>query len=300
MTDQTHPADDAAPRKPRLALMGEFSAGKSTLTNLLLSGTPLPVKVTATRLPPVWISWGEPGALREDLQGKVFPVDAANLESVPLEETRLIRLTLEEDILQFCDLIDMPGISDPNMASEVWERVIGEADHIIWCSHATQAWRQSEAAVWDCVPEDLHDKSLLLLTRFDKIVSQSDRDRVLARVRRETRGLFADFFPVSLTEAMQAGDDRAKWDSSGAGAFVERLVDLLVNPSAPGAGTYEPGGTRLPETAHPAPDEGHVLGVPDAVTTTVTPKRVRAAGRDGDVDARPGPRPVQDQRAGVL
>lgn len=277
---------DAPRRRPRLALMGEFSAGKSTLTNLLLGGTPLPVRVTATRLPPVWISQGRAGAWREDLDGGLSEIDAADLESVPLEQTRTIRLSMQADILDLCDLIDMPGISDPNMDAEIWERVIGEADHIVWCSHATQAWRQSEAAVWDAVPDDLRARSLLLLTRFDKIVSPADRDRVLSRVRRETAGLFADLFPVSLLRAMQAGDDRAIWDQSGAEPFLRRLVALLSRTQTQAAG----GATGETDQAPAAPD------VPDAMPATVQPKRVRAS--DGNRDSPPTPRPAARAVAG--
>ena len=43
-------------KRPRVALMGEFSAGKSTLSNLLIGRAALPVNVTATQLPPVWMS----------------------------------------------------------------------------------------------------------------------------------------------------------------------------------------------------------------------------------------------------
>jgi len=39
----------ATGRRPRIALMGEFSAGKSTLSNLLLGARPLPEKVTHFR-----------------------------------------------------------------------------------------------------------------------------------------------------------------------------------------------------------------------------------------------------------
>ena len=54
-------------RKPRLAIMGEFSSGKSTLCNLLLGARPLLEKVTATQLPPVWLSYGSAPAYVEDL-----------------------------------------------------------------------------------------------------------------------------------------------------------------------------------------------------------------------------------------
>ncbi|TNF59741.1 MAG: hypothetical protein EP307_09890, partial [Rhodobacteraceae bacterium] len=80
MTEATE--DHDIPRKPRVALMGEFSAGKSTLTNLLLGAAPLPVKITATRLPPVWITQGDDGGLREDTNGELHPITAAELDTV--------------------------------------------------------------------------------------------------------------------------------------------------------------------------------------------------------------------------
>lgn len=303
------PASDAAldalpPRKPRVALMGEFSAGKSTLTNLLLGGTPLPVKVTATRLPPVWISHGEPAVWREDVHGNVIPIDTAHLGDVQLEDTRLVRMTMEEDVLDMCDLIDMPGISDPNMPPEIWERILHEADHVIWCTHATQAWRQSEAAVWETVPEELRGRSLLLITRIDKIAPGRDRDRLLARVRHETRGLFADFFPISLTDAMKAGDDAAKWVASGAEAFMRRLVALVDDPEAPPLGTYEQGG---PATAAPAPirnmarntarEGDNEIRPEDCEKVIVLPRRVVPVTGEGSRRPRPPARRAGPGRA---
>jgi len=267
MNELTNHSDTPA-RKPRLALMGEFSAGKSTLSNLLLGADPLPVRVTATRLPPVWISYGDDTATREDLSGNIVPIDINQLESVQLEETRLIRLSLKSDMLQLCDLIDMPGISDPNMDSDVWRAVIGEADNVIWCTHATQAWRQSEAAVWDSLALHLREKSLLLLTRFDKILSSRDRDRVMTRVRRETEGLFFDLFPVSLTEAIAAGEDREIWESSGAEPFVKCLVDLLMNRATPSQETQD----EIPQAnlGEPEPAESE-----QSSTVRIMPARVR-------------------------
>ena len=135
-------------RRPRIALMGEFSAGKSTLSNMLIGERVLPTQVTATQLPPVWITHGtgEPYLVTRDGVGE--PIDPAHLTGVSVEDTAYVRLYSGADILTHCDLIDMPGISDPNMDPEVWESVIQHADGVIWCTHATQAWRQSEAAVW--------------------------------------------------------------------------------------------------------------------------------------------------------
>ncbi len=219
--------DAAASARPVLAIMGEFSVGKSTLCNLLLGADPLPVRVTATQLPPVWISHGDAAPYRETLDGEHVPIDLERLDDIELSQTALVRIFLDADILEQCDLIDMPGISDPNMSPEVWSSVLHRAHGVIWCTHATQAWRQSEAAIWKDVPQEVKDNSLLLVTRMDKLLSERDRMKVLRRVEHETRGAFSGMFPISLTEAIKAEYDRDRWMDSGAEEFSEELLELL-------------------------------------------------------------------------
>ena len=222
--------------KPRLVLMGEFSAGKSTLTNILLSSAPLPMRVTATRLPPVHVSYGEPGAVAVGRDGTETPIALDDLESVCLDDVSAIRMTMEADTLQLCDLVDMPGISDPSMPQEIWENVVGENDHVIWCTHATQAWRQSEAAIWNMLRERTRGENLLLITQFDKLQNDRDRDRVRKRVEKETEGLFSAVYPVSLLSALNADEDEDAWEDSGAGVFSEHLIEILLE--------YAEGGRR--------------------------------------------------------
>lgn len=214
-------------RKPRIAIMGEFSSGKSTLCNVLMGARPLLEKVTATQLPPVWLSYGPDDAYTMGLDGQAYDLDLADLERVSLETTEHIRIFMKSDILRYTDLIDMPGISDPSMSSEVWERMAHLADGVLWCTHATQAWRQSESGVWSTFPQEMRRNSLLLVTRFDKILSDVDKAKVLRRVRAEVDGLFADVYPMSLVQAMTAGADREKWAASGADAFSKALFEII-------------------------------------------------------------------------
>jgi hypothetical protein len=207
--------------------MGEFSAGKSTLSNLLLEARALPEKVTATRLSPVWITYGNKPAYREDMDGTTEPISLSRLQHIPVLDTRAIHVAMPSEILRICDIIDMPGISDPNMSPEVWQRVLPEVDAILWCTHATQAWRQSEAAVWDTIPDEIRQKSLLVVTRFDKLKTESDRRRVLRRVENETRGKFRAIFPIALIEALASRDVPEKWQTSGADDFTNQLVDVI-------------------------------------------------------------------------
>ena len=216
-------------RKTRVALMGEFSAGKSTLSNLLLGRDPLPVRVTATSVPPVWISYGEESATMVRHDGTEERLKVEDLTNASFDEVKLIRLTLQSEILELCDLLDMPGISDPNMAHDVWNGVIDEADCVIWCTHATQAWRQSEASTWAETVDQTNGNNLLLVTQFDKLKTERDRSRVLARLRKETDGAFQAIFPVSLIEALGAGEDDKAWKRSGAEDFTRYLIAVLLN-----------------------------------------------------------------------
>lgn len=229
--DTVQLAQALSPRKTRLAFMGEFSAGKSTLSKLFLGNAPLPVKVTATRLPPIWISYGDEAAIAVGHDGSETPIDIEDLDSICVEETKMIRLYNRSETLEICDLIDMPGISDPSMSSDVWLNLLEHVDSVVWCTQATQAWRQSEAAAWELIKERTNGDNILLVTQVDKLRVERDVDRVLQRVRKETEGLFEAVYPLSILDAINAGDDVVKWQESGAAEFVDHLVELLLNPS---------------------------------------------------------------------
>nr|MCU0909643.1 hypothetical protein [Paracoccaceae bacterium] len=174
------------------------------------------------------------------------------------------------------------------------------ADGVIWCSHATQAWRQSEAAVWEGVDPALFPRSMLLLTRIDKIASLHDRARVMARVRRETDGMFRAVYPISLTEALAAGDDPEVWAASGAEAFADALLETVQAMGREIAAGRAPADRRVPRAARasrsgddapaPTPDPAPVnpfdrlraraaAGDDGPGTTGVLPRRVAAEGR---------------------
>ena len=163
--------------------------------------------------------------------------------------------------------------------------------------HATQAWRQSEAAVWETITPDIRARSLLLLTRFDKLTNELDRERVLRRVRGETRGLFAGVYPISLLQALGAGEDREIWTASGAedflGAFVNLLHELgaklgtdFSTPAAAAVGTdaHAQAGQRIANAVSGAPAHDPDPGA----ETGIAPRRVARPVRP-DRDRRPRP-----------
>ena len=267
-------------RLPRIALMGEFSAGKSTLANLLLGQSVSPVKVTATQLPPVWFSHGPKAMFRIDAEGAETPIDEDRFATISHHDTQAVRIRLESEVLEFCDVIDMPGTSDPNMPQDIWARILAGVDGVVWCTPSTQAWRQTEAAMWELVPEHLHRNSLLLITRMDMLRTQTDRDRVIARVGREVEGLFRAVLPISLTEALSDRENQEVLERSGADRFVENLVDL-VESFGPLAAEHAPIAFDKPPENPPAAktDAPNVVQIQSesVVPSRVAPRRVRLA-----------------------
>lgn len=257
--------------RPRIALLGEFSAGKSTLLNLLLKGAHSPVRVTATQLPPIWYTYGDGQAVHIARNGTENPLPGNDLSAAPLDDTTAIRVEVAADILTRCDLLDMPGSSDPNMTPDIWDTLLPTAEGAIWCTPATQAWRQSEAAIWEEVPEALWSRAILLLTRIDKIRMTDDRKRLLARVRRETQGYFRSVHPAALLQAHESPENAEAWADSGMGPVMDALEAILAEI---GGAPARPGGevVPMPGVTPTSP--------PSGAKPAVMPRRVvRADGR---------------------
>ena len=264
------------PRLPCIALMGEFSAGKTTLINFLLGEDLLPTRVTATQLPPVWMSFGERAAHYVDLEGNQHDLDIDNLHSVPVDGVRYIKLFCDADVLLEMDLIDTPGISDPNIPDHYRSAVVEYVDGVIWCTHATQAWRESERSVWATIPGHLQANSILLATRSDKL-GERDRGRVRQRLERETGDKFRSIIMFSATDAIracQAEDEDELMASSGGEALIETL-QTIASEVAQASGKS---GLSLPNPeAPPCEDAVAQPAVQPARVSPVRPARVEPA-----------------------
>ncbi|NRB36319.1 MAG: dynamin family protein [Rhodobacteraceae bacterium] len=214
-------------RRPVIGLMGEFSAGKTTLLNVLVGREMLPTRVTATRVPPIWLSYGPEQAHYVDTDGTHHSITLTELENVPLDGVTFIKIMTEAPILQDVDLFDTPGISDPNISDEVRLAIVDHLDGVLWCTHATQAWRESERSAWLAMPERLRASSTLLVTRSDAL-SPADLERVLHRMQREAGEHFSSILPMSsllAAESIQAAD-QAGIDASGMTGLRDRLGSL--------------------------------------------------------------------------
>ena len=243
-------------RRPRLMIAGEFSAGKTRLINGLLGNAVLPSNVTSTSLPPIWLTAGDGPLQRVDIQGEVH--DLGGLDEVDVADTAYCVMPHDAPFLDAFDIIDTPGNSDPNIPAESWERMLGFTDAVIWCSNATQAWRQSEKAVWTAMPGHLTDTALMVVTHSDRMPDERSADRVFRRVRREAKDFFSSFLMSSLINDDHVAEVR-KHIETVYGALEARpgasepLVDAMHRAAPPKAKPENVATRSANKPAKPAP-----------------------------------------------
>lgn len=210
--------------------MGEFSAGKSTLLNLLLQDEVLTTQVTATKLPVIWITYGETvSATCLTVDGVAEPFDMKDLDQLGSKTPLLLRLSFPADILKRIDIIDTPGISDPRLAAGALSFLGPYLDFVVWCSAANQAWRQTEKAMWTSLPEGLRSTSILALTRADTVNKAGDLKKVVKRCTTEAADLFDQIVPIAARLALKSRNvDAAGWDQSNAPALF-RAIEAAID-----------------------------------------------------------------------
>ena len=255
--------------KPRILVAGEFSAGKTQLINGLVGAEVLPSNVTATALPPVWLVGGSEARFAIDHGGRRKKI--ATLDEVSLEETLYCVLCHPAPFLERFDLIDTPGNSDPNMPSEYWERMLPYADAAIWCTNATQAWRQSEKSVWQSMPEHLVENATLVISHADLLTDARSAERVQRRVRREAGPLFDSILLASLVSPSEVAgiadhlDDLAPRLASLRGKQNSVVAEIVKAQGGTGAAAPAPQRPPKPAATEPeaAPDSAPQQAAPE-------------------------------------
>jgi len=218
--------------RPVATLMGEFSAGKSTLLNFVLDMEAAPTRVTATDMPPSWFSYSEtPFAIGLTWDGNEEAVDLDQGFSDFRSRYVLIRRGLNSEFLKRCDVIDAPGISDPGLQKNALRFLSKYTDFVVWCTAANQAWRQTENAAFGKLPKSVKENSLLVITRMDKLRAAKDSAKVIKRVTQEAGPLFKEVLPLktpkaaAVDAAMRNDDPQGAWVKTGGHAFMTALEE---------------------------------------------------------------------------
>jgi dynamin family protein len=219
-------------RPLRVAIVGEFNSGKSSLANLLARVDSLPTAVISnTRIPTLLYQARKPEVWAVHLDGRRLSLRT----NYPLSGQSILRLEvgLPSPRLGAVQILDLPGLADPRFDESLADLATHHVDAALWCTVGTQAWKESEREAWEQLPARLRGRGLLVATHSDLLRSTIDREKLLSRLRREAGPSFTGIVLVSTTAALaMMGGDRegsaaAIWKESGADALDMLLDELL-------------------------------------------------------------------------
>jgi GTPase Era involved in 16S rRNA processing len=189
----------------RVAVLGEFNSGKTTLLNALVGATVLPASfITHTAYPTV-LRFAPRPTLSAEIAGRRRVAFAwEDLDGAPSHDIHRLHIGMPLDRLRTLLAIDTPGLGlcDP-VAEERTIRACRGADLIIWCTPAMQAWKASEQQVWMSFPRSVRRRGILAVTFMDALNSPGDAARVMARLQADA----GDVFTRIITTATQGVDE---------------------------------------------------------------------------------------------
>jgi hypothetical protein len=259
---------------PRLVLCGEFSAGKSSIVNLLLGCDMLPTAVLPSTRRPTFLRYAPDLRVEAILEkGEREPVASDAIGTMVREDIRHFEIGMPSAALRHIEVLDTPGFADPFHDPGRTLDVIESADICVWCTLATQAWRESERQTWLSLPARFRTSGILVVTHIDTLAHAGEHERVRTRLQREAGDLFRDIVFLAVPDALRARRDDgqiidpAMWKKSGGGALVAALQKLATDHLNGGNANSGPATNTSPAGAVLAPDD-------PAVVTAVTPAGV--------------------------
>jgi len=128
---------------PRVVLIGEFSVGKSSIINMMLGESILPVGWRPETRYITEIKYGEENRLVVD--GEKIELTTENIKKATPQKGDKIEIYLNNPVLKRVIFIDTPGTNDPNSFNDtIVFDVIGNSDVVLFVTKATQALTASE------------------------------------------------------------------------------------------------------------------------------------------------------------
>lgn len=226
-------AAEALQRPLRVAVMGEFNAGKSSFVNALCGAEIARVGVTPTTATINLLRFGEPGGRVHFQDGRVEDRDASGIRSfvAGLDEAaagavRMVEIFHPLPVLQKTEVVDTPGTNSLRPEHEKVARAfLAEADAIVWVFSLAQAGKQSERGVLE-LAHGAGKRVLGVLNKADQ-ASPDEVDQVLTHLGRTLGDRIEALLPLSARNALAAhlAGDQDRWQGTGMPAVHAALQE---------------------------------------------------------------------------
>lgn len=200
----------------RVAILGEYNCGKTSVANHVLGEPLLPTSAIANTRVPVHARYDRVPSVTAETTSKSFEIDPSSTPELAAGD-RLKKLVINVPLerLREFELMDTPSTTVIDEAAR-WAQVC------VWCTMASRAWGESERRSWSALPARCRINAALLATHADALSNPGEIARVRARLETETVGLFRQ---IAMVDATGSNPSPPSADRAGR---IDDLVDTLA------------------------------------------------------------------------
>ena len=194
-----------------VAITGQFSSGKSTFLNALLSRNILPTGITPVTSKVNFINYGEEYKLKITYYSgaqEYAPIEAiadfTDQRQNEMKDIKYLTLYAPMDILKDISFVDTPGLNSQSQSdTDTTRKVLRDVGGIIWLTLIDNAGKLSEAEVLEEYMQHFKNKSLCVLNQKDKLTP--DQVTTTTNYVSEKFGkYFAKVVPISARMALES------------------------------------------------------------------------------------------------
>ncbi len=194
-----------------VAITGQFSAGKSTFLNALLSKNVLPTGITPVTSKVNFINYGEEYKLKITYYSgaqEYAPIEAiadfTDQRKDDMKNVKYLTLYAPMNMLKEISFVDTPGLNSQSQSdTDVTKKVLKDVGGIIWLTLIDNAGKLSEAEVLEEYMQHFKNKSLCVLNQKDKLTPEQI-ETTTKYVSEKFAKYFAQVTPISAKMALES------------------------------------------------------------------------------------------------
>ncbi len=201
-----------------VAVMGEFSSGKSSFVNAFIGADVAPTGITPTTATINMLKYGRTRAGRvvyrdntsREINGESLSEGLASIDDHEARRVRHVEILMPIEVLQQVNIIDTPGLNSILPEHEAVARnFLQRADAVVWLFTANQAGKSTEKHALDSIAEQ-GVRVLGVLNKIDQLTEPQIAE-ILTFVESELGDRIETCIPISARRAMR-GEKESGWE----------------------------------------------------------------------------------------
>ncbi|ASM36479.1 dynamin family protein [Campylobacter sputorum] len=213
----------------QIAVIGQFSSGKSTFLNALLGFDILPTGVVPVTAKPTFIKYNSFPMLKatyNDNREEYMDVSILGEfvdQRKEMRDVKFLSIYSNSEILKYITFVDTPGLNSISDAdtSETMD-ILNKVGAIIWITLIDNAGRKSELEELNLIPQNLRKNSICLLNQKDKLTKEE-----IENVLIHSKSVYGKVFDTIL--AISSKMELKNEENSGFVEVKEFLSKDIVN-----------------------------------------------------------------------